>query len=36
MDIQKTKTQKEKKVEENIEATRSAYDPMWQLIMKTI
>ena len=36
MDIQKTKTQKEKKVEDNIQATRSAYDPMWQLIMKTI
>jgi len=36
MDIQKTKTQKEKKIEENIQANRSAYDPLWQLVMRTI
>tara|TARA_R100001377_G_scaffold69476_1_gene44826 strand:+ start:1648 stop:2001 length:354 start_codon:yes stop_codon:yes gene_type:complete len=32
----KAKTQKVLKAEKNIEANRSAYDPLWQLIMKTI
>ena len=36
MHYQKVQTQKQEKYEKNILDNRSAYDPMWRLVMRTI
>ena len=36
MNYQKVQTQKQEKYEKNILDNRSAYDPMWRLVMRTI
>ena len=36
MHYQKVQTQKQEKYEKNILETRSSYDPMWRLVMRTI
>jgi hypothetical protein len=36
MHYKKVQTQKQEKYENNILANRSAYDPLWLLVMKTI
>ena len=36
MHYQKVQTQKQERYEKNILETRSSYDPMWRLVMRTI